>query len=134
MGQIVHYPRRNKLRQRNRPKFGMLSRARQIFRLQMQLIQVLKILPPQRSESVKQLANGPRLIALELSEAIERNKRPVRAMLKDHLQSRHPIRKLAMNQMPDHVVAAPRLRPLVRAKPVIRKISQQKIETCRSLA
>src|SRR5437764_1493693 len=102
----------------------MPSAPLQIRGLQMQRAERHKICGPQRRELVEQVAERlPPAVTCPF-EAVERLERPRLAMLEDHLQSRHPVRLLAVNQMTDDVDGAPRVRPFIRERPLVRKITQ----------
>src|SRR4029079_11004916 len=60
----------------------------------------------------------------KLSKAVERGERPRVAVGQQQLEPGDPVRSLPMNQVPDDVVRAPGVRPLIGADPRIGQTSQ----------
>jgi len=83
---------------------------------------------PQPIERLEELAERTSGGRGEHRFAIERRKRHGVSMPEDVFHSRHPVRALAVNQVPDDVERAPGVRAFRCAGPRGRKILQQRAE------
>jgi hypothetical protein len=129
--QIMHRPRRQQLRQRDSAKRGVPPTPLKILFLQIHRAQFSQPLRAQARKFIQQLSQRfARTLAL-LSPTIERLEPPRLAKLQYPPSPRHPIRALAMIQMPHDIERAPRALTFIAQRPRFRQITQQRIECSR---
>ena len=112
------------LAERHPSELGMLARPFQIGRGQTQRRETAETVSPQVAEGVQQLGEALALRCVELSKSIERGERDGFPMGEKMLRTRHPIRTFPVNEMPDDVKRAPRVRTLCASHPGRREIAE----------
>lgn len=128
MVEIVSGPCREQLPQRDDAELRVRSAAIEIALGQLERGQIAEVLLSERSELVEKARERASPGQIELRKAIEFVERTGLTVLENDLRARHPVGVLAMNQVPHHVVRAPRLATFIRGNPPFRKAAQHGIE------
>src|SRR5215210_710717 len=133
MTQVVHYPAREQLRERDAPERRMLALERQLSRAEPPVAQRRETFRAQSLQLVEEIGNALAATLVELREAVERIERPAATLLEDDPGSRDPVRALSVNQVAEVVERTECVGTLVGARPGFGHSTEQRSEDGRGV-
>jgi len=128
VSQVVRRPGGEQLAERDRAENRMGAATVKCRGGEIESAQGREVLAPETRELVEQLVErlpGARPLLREAIVAIERTRL---AVLEDDAGARDPVGLLAVDQVPDHVEGAERLRPFGAARPCVGQAAQHRVE------
>src|SRR5437868_15531623 len=103
----------------------MPATALEVLRPQIQCAQFVQTLRTQAGKFIQQLSQRLASAFAYLCQAVKRLKRAILAKLQNRSRARHPVSALAVNQMAEDFVGAPRVVTFIAEGPPFRQITQQ---------
>ena len=126
MVQVVHDPRREQLPHGDAPESWVPSGHFHLSRTELEAVEGAQVLGAQRLECLQQLLERGLSRLVESAFPVEGRERRALVTGENDAGARYPVGVLAVNEMRDDVVRAPRVGTFVRLRPVRRQAIEQR--------
>lgn len=131
--EVVHYPRREQLRQSHLAEGWMTATALEL-RGADELPELDEVLPPGLGETIEDLRERPALELRETSLPVHRLELVLGAVLEDDPGAVEPVTLLDVQQVPAYLVRRPRVGSLSPVQPLIGVVEQECVQHIRGAA